>query len=106
MSRTIFHEDKRITIIKGLDHIYGNFIQIYDNEMLKESSEGEGIVYDWSENFGMETNLTPFPNVLPPDIMVKTYMNYFKPVKPEEMISLSDDDFNDIINTIGDGKLN
>lgn len=58
MSRNTLHTDYRLTVIGGEDHMLGKFYQIYDRDMEQETPEGEGIVLDWSEGFGYNTNLT------------------------------------------------
>jgi len=62
MSRNTHYKDARLTVITGVDHMLGLFYQVYDNTMQNETPEGEGIVLDWSEGFGYETNLTGIPN--------------------------------------------
>ena len=58
MSRVTILQDKRFHLVTGDDHALGKFIQLFDKEMEAETPEGEGLVVDWSEFFGMETNLT------------------------------------------------
>ena len=62
MSRIVFYRDDRITVVTGVDHMLGLFFQLYDKTMQNETSEGEGIILDWSKNFGYDTNLTGIPN--------------------------------------------
>lgn len=59
MSRYTNYQDDKLTVVSGVDHILGKFIQLYDNEV--ETPEGEGIVLDWSEVFGIATNFTGSP---------------------------------------------
>ena len=75
MSRTTFYRDNRLVAVKGNDHMLGRFIQVYDKEMESVTPEGEGIVLDWSQGFGMERNLTGLPSELNP-IMIT--INYIK----------------------------
>jgi hypothetical protein len=56
MSRKTIYKDERLTVVQGVDHMLGNFYQIYDKEV--DTPEQEGIVLDWSEGFGYETNFT------------------------------------------------
>ncbi len=58
MSRHTLYQDDRLTLIGGVDHMLGGFLQLYDKEMQNETPEGEGLVFDWSQGFGMETNYT------------------------------------------------
>lgn len=74
MSRKIIYSDSRITVISGIDHALGQFCQIYDKEFVNETSEGEGIVFEWSQLFGIETNLTGIPNTTSPEDIVKNYI--------------------------------
>ena len=62
MSRETLHQDNRLTVITGIDHALGTFFQIFDKDLENETPDGEGIVLDWSELFGFETNLTGIPN--------------------------------------------
>ena len=61
MSRITNYQDKRFTVVSGLDHMLGNFIQLYDKELEDETPEGEGLVLDWSEGFGISSNYTGSP---------------------------------------------
>lgn len=36
----------------------GEFIQLYDMDMMNETPEGEGLVFEWSRGFGIETDFT------------------------------------------------
>ena len=60
MSRKTIYQDSRITVVEGVDHMLGKFLQIFDKEMEDETPEGEGLVLDWSEGFGFERNLTGY----------------------------------------------
>jgi len=62
MSRNVIFKDEKLTVVQGIDHMLGEFYQLYDNELLNETKEGEGIILDWSEQFSYETNLTGIPN--------------------------------------------
>lgn len=44
--------------VAGHDHMLGDFFQLYDNELRNETPEGEGLVFEWSQGFGIETNYT------------------------------------------------
>ena len=59
MSRYTNYHDGRLTVVSGEDHMLGFFIQLYDNEV--ETPEGEGLVLDWSQGFGVSTNFTGIP---------------------------------------------
>jgi hypothetical protein len=74
MSRKVIHQDERLTVVSGIDHMLGAFYQIFDKEMQYETEEGEGLVYDWSQGFGTEVNLTGHPNSLPPLTIVNNYI--------------------------------
>jgi hypothetical protein len=52
----------------------GVFLQLFDKEMVSETPEGEGLVFDWSQGFGIETNFTGIPNSETPDKIVKQYI--------------------------------
>jgi hypothetical protein len=83
MSRKTIHTDYRLTVIGGEDHLLGKFYQIYDRDMEQETSEGEGIVLDWSEGFGYDRNLTGIPNK--PDVLeliAEYVLNYGEPLEP------------------------
>jgi hypothetical protein len=74
MSRTTMYQDARLTVAKGYDVAVGKFIQIFDNEMINETPEGEGLVLDWSEGFQFEVNYTGYPNTLGAEIIVNLYI--------------------------------
>ena len=61
MSRYTNYQDERFTVVSGVDHILGNFIQMYDKTMQEETPEGEGLILDWSQGFGVSTNYTGEP---------------------------------------------
>lgn len=63
MSRTTFYQDQRLTLVGGTDHVLGTFLQLFDNEMIDETPEGEGLIYGWSKRFGTDINLTGNTNV-------------------------------------------
>lgn len=64
MRETLYHDD-RYTIIYGRDHAIGEFYQIYDKSMVNRTPEGEGIIFEWSEKFGIETNRTTIDHKSP-----------------------------------------
>lgn len=61
MSRITKYRDEKLEVIVGDDHMLGKFIQLYDKEV--ETPEGEGLILDWSERFGMNVNFTGIPSV-------------------------------------------
>lgn len=74
MSRTIFYSSEPLTIINGIDQIFGEFYQIYDKRFLNETPEGEGLVLDWSANYGFNINLTELSNSLPITELIMQYI--------------------------------
>lgn len=58
MSRKTLYRDERFHLVEGFDHAVGAFIQLFDKEMESETPEGEGLVLDWDQMFGFETNYT------------------------------------------------
>ena len=74
MSRRTIFQDDRLTLIGGQDHAIGQFLQLFDREMEKETPDGEGIIFEWSQAFGVETNLTGLPSVLPPPEIIDKYI--------------------------------
>ena len=64
MSRKTIYQDDRFTVVGGDDHALGKFLQVFDKEAEYDSPDGEGLILDWSEGFGMETNLTGEPSSL------------------------------------------
>jgi len=81
MSRITFYQDGRLTAVKGQDHMLGSFLQLFDKELEHETPEGEGLVLDWSEGFGLETNLTGEPGVLPPMLIITNYIKTNTPME-------------------------
>jgi hypothetical protein len=71
MSRVTIYRDKRFTVVTGVDHALGNFLQVFDRDMLDETPEGEGLVLDWSQFFGIEINRTGIPGNDPLEISKK-----------------------------------
>ena len=59
MSRYTNFQNERLTVVSGVDHMLGKFIQLYDKDV--ETPDGEGIVLDWSERFGISINFTGSP---------------------------------------------
>lgn len=78
MSRKTDYQDSRLTLVSGVDHMLGDFIQLFDKDMENETPEGEGLVFDWSQGFGIEVNLTGTPNTTPPKMIVDIYINEHK----------------------------
>lgn len=62
MSRNTLYTDDRLIVIHGHDHMFGEFYQIYDKNLMDETPEQEGIIISWSDQFGYDTNLTGIPN--------------------------------------------
>ena len=60
MSRILYYHDERLNVYHGDDIALGKFFQIFDNEFICDSAEGEGLVLDWSE-YGYEINYTGIP---------------------------------------------
>ena len=62
MSRKTIYKDSRLILVGGHDHMLGGFLQLFDKELEWETPEGEGLVFDWSQGFGIEINLTGISN--------------------------------------------
>lgn len=75
MSRSTIFQNERITVVGGTDHAVGKFLQIFDNQMEFDTPEGEGLVYDWSQMFGVETNFTGYPDTCLPEKIIESYIN-------------------------------
>lgn len=69
MSRKTVFQNDRLTIDAGVDHMLGKFIQVFDSTLVDETPEGEGLVFDWSQAWGIERNLTGIPGDDPIDII-------------------------------------
>lgn len=78
MSRRTIYQDERLALISGQDHAIGQFLQLFDREMERESPDGEGVVFEWSQAFGVETNLTGQPSTLPPPQIIENYIQEHK----------------------------
>jgi hypothetical protein len=75
MSRVTLFQNDRLTLVGGTDHMLGSFLQLYDKEMVDETPEGEGLVFDWSMGFGIETNLTGISGKnINPETIVNQYI--------------------------------
>lgn len=75
MSRNTLYMDQRLTLVGGTDHMLGNFIQLFDKNLANETPEGEGLVLDWSQGFGMEVNLTGHPSTEDPMGIALNYID-------------------------------
>jgi hypothetical protein len=78
MSRKTIYKDERFTVVGGDDHAVGKFLQVFDKELENETPEGEGLILDWSELFGMETNLTGEPTSLGAQVIIDKLINASK----------------------------
>jgi hypothetical protein len=85
MSRQIVYNDSRLSVVQGVDHALGQFWQVFDKNMVNETPEGEGLVLDWSELFGFETNLTGYPNNTGMPKLVFDYIEEFGDVDDEDI---------------------
>jgi len=74
MSRQTLYQDSRLTVVGGEDHAVGKFLQLFDKDMQNETPEGEGLVFDWSTMFGIETNYTGYPQSMTPESIVDNYI--------------------------------
>jgi hypothetical protein len=74
MSRKTMYSDSRLTVITGDDHALGLFYQVFDKQMVDETPEQEGLVLDWSQLFGFETNLTGLPKDLGVIGIIEAYL--------------------------------
>lgn len=74
MSRETKYEDDRISVVGGVDTIFGEFLLIYDKDLANETPEGEGLVYDWSRAWGIRINMTGVPNNTPPMELMDIYI--------------------------------
>lgn len=75
MSRITVYQDTEVEVVVGTDHVVGRFIQIYDSTLRGVTPEGEGLIYDWSETFGVQTNMTGIPSSTPPEILMNEYLS-------------------------------
>lgn len=86
MSRNTLYTDYRLTVVGGDDHLLGRFYQIYDRDMEQETSEGEGLVLEWSERFGYESNLTGITNKEDVNEVIVEYIReYAEPIEDTQL---------------------
>lgn len=78
MSRYTNYQDERFTVVSGHDHMLGKFIQVYDKDLEDETPEGEGLVLDWSEGFGIQTNYIGSPITNDESNVMNAVTNYLK----------------------------
>ena len=76
MSRQTLYSDNRLSLIGGDDVVLGKFLQLYDNQMESVTPEGEGLILDWSERYGIEINYTGYSSTLPVLMIIDNYINY------------------------------
>jgi hypothetical protein len=74
MSRNTIYRGNGITVFGGFDHALGKFYQIFDKKMEDETPEQEGLVFDWSELFGFEINLTGIPDSSGVNVIIEKYI--------------------------------
>jgi|JFJP01.1.fsa_nt_gi hypothetical protein len=74
MSRKTIYQDSRLTYVSGVDHMLGPFMQLYDKDLEKETTEGEGLIMDWSLQWGYEINFTGESSELPPAKIARNYI--------------------------------
>lgn len=74
MSRKVIYQDERLTAVEGDDHVLGKFIQLYDIDKEEDTPEGEGIIFDWSEKFGVSINLTGYSKNIEPYTLIGFYI--------------------------------
>jgi len=74
MSRITLFSNDRFSLVGGEDHVLGRFVQLFDKEMVDETPEQEGLIYDWCELWGVEINYTGIPNNTLPHILVENYI--------------------------------
>jgi hypothetical protein len=55
--RNLIYESDRFHLIEGNDRFLGRFYQLYDKTCIDKSSEGEGLIFDYSEVEGVSVNL-------------------------------------------------
>lgn len=75
MSRITLFSNDRFSMVGGEDHVLGRFVQLFDKKMVNETPEGEGLVLDWSEGFGLEINYTGISNNIPVHKIIVEYIN-------------------------------
>lgn len=79
MSRNTVYQENGITIVAGVDHAIGKFLQLFDKKMEDKTPEGEGLILDWSELFGLEVNSTGISDKeLPIEKIVLKYIEEHK----------------------------
>jgi len=74
VSRKTLYKDNKLELVGGDDHMLGKFLQLFDKDMENETPEGEGLVLDWSQGFGLERNLTGYPSSMPPESIAENYI--------------------------------
>jgi len=74
MSRRVYYTDNILSVFEGEDHVFGKFYQIFDESLAYETPDGEGLVLDWSSEYGYEINLTGIPNTENPLDVVNQYI--------------------------------
>lgn len=75
MSRETYYQDQRLSLVGGHDHMLGDFLQLYDYDMQTITPEGEGLIFDWSQGFGTDINLTGISLELKPVEICNKYIN-------------------------------
>lgn len=90
MSRELLHYGNRFKVVAGMDHVLGLFLQMYDKQMISETPEGEGLVFDWSQEHGCETNFTDV-KVVNNNIegVMETVLIHMKNEAPEEFYGMN-----------------
>lgn len=87
MSRIILHNGNRFTVVVGVDHVLKSFAQIYDKTQVNKTPEGEGLVFDWSVEFGLENNRTKI-DINKPKSILKLIEDHIRSEEPKEYVDL------------------
>lgn len=88
MSRKLLYKDNRLVVEGGIDPSVGNFIQIFDNNFIEESDEGEGPVFDYDDMFGTSINYTGYSVTIGTYEIVCNYVKENKDVSSEPVVNL------------------
>lgn len=93
MSRIVLHKGNRFTVVVGADHVLKAFTQVYDNNLIDQTPEGEGLVFDWSVALGLEVNRINI-DMNKPKPVLQLIESYIRSEEPKEYVDMDLPSFN------------
>lgn len=74
MKKKVIFENGQITVTVRVHPILGQIIQLIDESMIDRTPEGNGVMLDWDERYGVNINHTGISNKLPVSQILAQYI--------------------------------